>query len=77
MAGNKLCPQDYCNMIKRFIDERSGCFFVIKRKFTESEVYNYCINHTEILDKGDDLLIKNIIRKLKCIRKKRIFIFIL
>ena len=52
MAYNNLSVQDYCNMIEHFINNKFTRTFT--GRFTELELYMYCLNNTEHLDSNDD-----------------------
>ena len=53
--NNKLTPQDYCEMIIKFVNTQ------IKQEFSTADVYNYCVSKTEVLDVKDNIRIKQII----------------
>lgn len=53
--NNKLTPQDYCEMIVKFVNAQ------IKQEFSIIDVYNYCVSKTEVLDIKDNIRIKSII----------------
>lgn len=52
---NKLTPQDYCEMIVKFVNAQ------IKQEFSTIDVYNYCVSKSEILDVKDNIRIKKLI----------------
>jgi len=63
MDNNKLTPQHYCNMIVEYINMRYGYFTKSKYKqFTADDIYEYCLSNTEVLDKNDDVRIKDLVR---------------
>ena len=63
MDNNKLTPQHYCDMIVEYINIRYGYFKKSKYKqFTADDVYEYCLSNTEILDKNDDIRIRDLVR---------------
>lgn len=60
--GNRLTPQDYCNMIVEYVNLRYKFLRANYRQFTEVDVYKYCLSKTEVLDKNDDVEIMKIVR---------------
>ena len=52
---NKLTPQDYCELIVEFVNMQT------KNNFSETDIYNYCVSKTEILDVKDNIRIKKLI----------------
>jgi len=61
--GNKLTPQDYCNMIVEYVNLRYKYLRTKYRQFTEDDVYKYCLSKTAVLDENDDVEIMNLVRK--------------
>ena len=60
MARNELCSQDYCWMIIDFIDKRVlRCW---KPFGTVEEVVKYCIKKTKVLDNGDEVIIREVVK---------------
>ena len=60
MARNELCSQDYCWMIIDFIDKRVLRFW--KPFGTVEEVVKYCIKKTKVLDNGDEVIIREVVK---------------
>jgi len=61
---NKLTPQHYCEMIVNFINSKYKNRLFTGRKyrtFIKEDVYNHCLEKTEILDKNDDVKISALI----------------
>ena len=52
---NKLTPQDYCEMIVKFVNMQSA------NNFSEADIHNYCVSNSEVLDIKDNIIIKQII----------------
>ena len=59
MAKNKLCPRDYSCMVINFINKKR---IGLRKRFSVEDVVEYCIKKTEILDYGDDIAIRKIVK---------------
>lgn len=55
-------PQDYCNLVVEYINERYRRF--LRTRFTEKDVYNYCLNNTEYLDDNDEVEIERLVKNI-------------
>ena len=54
MVQNKLCPQNYVNMVVDFVNYKSS-------GFTADMIVKYCIKKTEHLDDGDEGRIEKLV----------------
>lgn len=57
--SNKLSPQDYVNLIVRYVNKKHKS--LLNSTFTFDKIYKFCLKNTEVLDDGDEKYIKQII----------------
>ena len=60
-----MTPQSYCNLIINYVNAKlDSVKFIRDKKFTEEDLYNYCISYSDRLDEGDTDKIRFIVQEV-------------
>ena len=57
---NELSKRNYLNIITKYVDSKRGVFS--SKKYTYSDVANYCLSETDILSPGDLEYIESLVK---------------